>query len=235
MKNPIAPYPGRQLFLGRTIEGSPCFAYLVTGRSPESQKRKAVRMGNKIVIGPLGDAAYDPLRHYTSLQYDDTAGIAAISNGIQTEAIFETYRLLDSVKSDPAPHYLEMIMEGAGHEPDSLRTPRISGIITRKNNNTLSFLSIKRHDKKAFVSGIDLKNGLMTGVSTYNGSLEAPLPFYPATVLPNLKFNATRASEIGGYLYDISAATNMGQDIRVCVVAGVFVGNCWDISLVNAN
>ena len=50
-------------------------------------------MGNKVVVGPLGTIEYDPLRHYSAVQYEDTTGIAAVSNGIQTEAIFETYLL----------------------------------------------------------------------------------------------------------------------------------------------
>ena len=102
MKNPVGPYPGRQLFLGLTRDGNPCFAYLVTGRSPESRERRALQMGNKVAIGPLGAAAYDPLRHYSAVQYENTSGVAAVSNGIQTEAVFETYYLLRNVGTAPA-------------------------------------------------------------------------------------------------------------------------------------
>jgi IMP cyclohydrolase len=234
MKNPIGPYPGRQLFLGQTIEGHPCLAYLVTGRSPESRERKVIQIGNKVVVGPLGNVAYDPLRHYTALQYDDS-GIAAISNGIQTEAIFETYRLLWNVKSNPTKDYLEMIMEGAGHEPDSLNTPRIGGIITSFGGNIVGILSIKRHDRRAAAFSVNQKNGVMTGISTYNGALESPLPFDSSNGLPDLKVSAVKASEIAGYLFDISAAVNKGLNIRVCTVAAVFTGKNWDIAVVNAH
>ncbi len=234
MKNPIGPYPGRQLFLGLTLEGNPCLAYLITGRSPESRERKAVRKDNKVIIGPLGGVKYDPLRHYTALQYSDASGIAAITNGIQTEAVFETYRLLHNVKSAPAETCLAMLMDGAGHEPDSLNTPRISGIISHYENKPVCVLSIKRHDMKAFTCKVDLKPGLMAGISTYNGSLEAPVPYDPTQGLPELKLNATRVSEIAGLLFDISAASNKGLDIRVCTVAAVLAGNCWDIAVVNA-
>jgi IMP cyclohydrolase len=234
MKNPIGPYPGRQLFLGLTLEGIPCLAYLITGRSPESRERKAVRKENKVIIGPLGDVKYDPLRHYTALQYDDNSGIAAITNGIQTEAVFETYHLLHNVKSAPGENYLAMLMDGAGHEPDSLNTPRISGVITQYETKPVCIMSIKRRDVKAFTHKVDLKQGLMAGISTYTGSLESPLPFDPSHGLPELKLNATRASEVAGLLFDISAASNKGLDIRVSAVAAVLAGNCWDVAVVNA-
>jgi IMP cyclohydrolase len=234
MKNPIGPYPGRQLFLGLTLEGNPCLAYLITGRSPESRERKAVRKDNKVIIGPLGNVEYDPLRHYTALQYDNNSGIAAITNGIQTEAIFEAYHLLYNVKSVPAETYLATLMDGAGHEPDSLNTPRISGIITHHENKPVCILSIKRREMKTFAHKVDLKQGLITGISTYNGSLESPLPYDPTHGLPEIKLNATRVGEIAGLLFDISAATNKGLDIRVSTVAAVFTGNGWDVAVVNA-
>ena len=93
MNNPIGPYPGRQIFLGKTIKGDPCFAYLITGRSPESRQRKAVRVDDVIRIGPLGDQAYDPLRHYNAVKFDRGSGVLSVSNGIQTDAGFEMYKL----------------------------------------------------------------------------------------------------------------------------------------------
>ena len=79
MKNPNGPYPGRQVFLGVTEKGNPAFAYLVTGRSPGSRERKATRMEQGIVMGPLGDAPYDPLLHYTAVKCDDNTGLAAVT------------------------------------------------------------------------------------------------------------------------------------------------------------
>ena len=94
MKNPNGPYPGRQLFLGLTKDEKPAFAYLVTGRSPQSRERKAATKENSIIMGPIGKLPYDPLRHYTAVKYDSSIGLLAVSNGIQTEAIYETYKLL---------------------------------------------------------------------------------------------------------------------------------------------
>ena len=101
MNNPNGPYPGRQLFLGLTLEDEPCFAYLVTGRSPESRERIAIPLDDGIRIGPIGNLRYDNLRHYSAVKYDNKSGIAVVSNGIQTEAIFETYRLLYNTGSYP--------------------------------------------------------------------------------------------------------------------------------------
>ena len=148
--NPDGLYPGRQLFLGMTMSGSPAVAYLVTGRSTASRERKASPLNNGIIIGPIGNQTYDPLRHYTGVKYDNTSGIIAVSNGIQTEAIFETYRLLFNTNSLPSKDYLEKILEGAQAEPDSLHTPRIAGVITQNNNNEPVFIiGIKRYDMSA--------------------------------------------------------------------------------------
>jgi len=236
MKNPIGPYPGRQLFTGITTEGNPCFIYLVTGRSPESRARKATQSGNKVIIGPLGNAEYDPLRHYTAVQYDNTSGIAAISNGIQTEAIFETYRLLYNVSSPPAKDYLEKIMEGALAEPDSLHTPRIGSIITsNQETGPVSYVSIKRHDRPASAFQVKPERGILTGIPVYNGALENPESFDPTPGLPKLEIKATSPHDLAGYLFEISAASNKGQDIRVCTVGGVRSDKRWTIAIVNAN
>jgi IMP cyclohydrolase len=235
MKNPIGPYPGRQLFVGLTTEGNPCLAYLVTGRSPESRDRKAIEAGNRVAIGPLGTTEYDPLRHYTALLHDNASGIAAITNGIQTEAIFETYRLLYNVKSVPAKAYLEQILDGAGAEPDSLHTPRIAGAITSQEATPVAFIGIKRHDAPAKVFAVKMQPGILTGVSTYSGALENPAPLDPTPGLPELALTATNARDAARHLFDISAASNKGQDIRVCTVAAVRSGNGWEVAIVNAH
>jgi IMP cyclohydrolase len=235
VKNPIGPYPGRQLFIGLTTAGLPCLAYLVTGRSPESRERKAIDIGDRVAIGPLGAVSYDPLRHYTALLCDNATGVAAITNGIQTEAVFETYRLLYNVKSPPSQAYLEQILEGAGSEPDSLHTPRIAGVITTHDGNPVTFIGIKRHDKPAQVFGVRILPGAMTGVSTYDGALENPAPFDPTPGLPGLELAAASAIDAAKYLFDISAATNKGQDIRVCAVAAVRSATGWNTAIVNAH
>ena len=181
--NPNGPYPGRQLFIGMTMSGSPAVAYLVTGRSPASRERKAFSLDNGIIIGPLGNQPYDPLRHYTGLKYDNTSGTIAVSNGIQTEAIFETYKLLFNTNSKPIKDYMEKILEGAQAEPDSLHTPRIAGVVTNGTDNQPVFIiGIKRHDIPAKTFRLEPTPGTLIGISTYKGNLENPESFDPTRV-----------------------------------------------------
>jgi IMP cyclohydrolase len=192
-------------------------------------------MGRKIAIGPLGAVAYDPLRHYSAIQYEDSSGIAAVSNGIQTEAIFETYRLLHNVNTAPVKEYLKTLMDGANSEPDSLNTPRIGGVITGHQGGLACFVSIKRHNIPAEAFELRLERGVLTGVSTYTGELENPEPFDPTLGLPTLKLDAITPDAVARYLFDISAATNKGQDIRVCTIGGVRTATGWELTIVNAH
>ena len=136
MKNPNGPYPGRQMFLGLTLSKNPCFAYFVSGRSPQSRERIATTMKNSVIMGPTGDEPYDWLRHYTAIKYDNDIGLAVVTNGIQTEAIYETYRLLYHCDSPPGSRYMEMLLNGARSEPDSMHTARPAGVITNPTGKT---------------------------------------------------------------------------------------------------
>ncbi len=236
MNNPVAPYPGRQLFLGLTQKNHPFFAYLITGRSPESRERKAVQVGNVIRIGPLGDQPYDPLRHYSAVKFDNASGIAAVSNGIQTEAIFEIYRLLFNTASAPAADYLQKIMEGAGAEPDSYHTPRIAGLITGTFEKPVFILGIKAAASPARAALVKPSAGRMIGVSTYRGSLESPDARDPSAAFPEIEFAGSDAAELASFLFDISRAEYKGNDIRVCAVGGVCSSQgVWHFSIKNVH
>jgi IMP cyclohydrolase len=236
MKNPIGPYPGRQLFLGLTKNEKPALAYLVTGRSPQSRERKATTKENSIIMGPIGSAPYDPLRHYTAVNYDNSTGLMVVSNGIQTETIFEMYKLLYNVKSAPAGGYLKKIMDGANYEPDSLKTPRIAGVITNSSdkNKPVYIVSIKIADKPAFVWQVKPQPGAFIGVATYYGNMDKPGPFKTDKGPAELKFNAVTPQEIADFIYEISTATHQGDDIRVCAIGGVReTDNTWKLSFIN--
>ena len=233
MPNPNGPYPGRQLFMGMTSDGRMAIAYLVTGRSPQSRERKATQRENSIIMGPLGNVPYDALRHYTAVKYDDATGIIAVTNGIQTEAVYETYRLLYNIGTVPTVDYMEKIMEGAGSEPDSLNTPRIAGVVTIHDNTVVQFVSIKRKDIPAKAFKLNISNGTFTGISTYNGDLENPTPFTSLNNLPQIKFNGKDARELAEYLYKLSEASYNGADIRVCAVGGIYSAGKWAIAMVN--
>jgi IMP cyclohydrolase len=233
MKNPSGPYPGRQLFLGLTASQQPCLAYLVTGRSPASRQRKAVPIENTIRIGPLGDTPYDPLRHYTGVKYDNASGIAAVSNGIQSEAIYETYKLLFNVGTTATKDFMEKIMEGADAEPDSLHTPRIAGAVIINKDGPILIVGIKTNLGPAVAYQVAPVAGRMSGVATYKGDMDNPEPPDPNEALTELEFDADNPHDLAKYLYDMSAAAYKGEDIRVCAVGGIYSGGSWDTAVIN--
>jgi IMP cyclohydrolase len=237
MKNPNGPYPGRQLFLGLTAKGSPAFAYLVTGRSPQSRERQAIPKENRIIIGPIGDQSYDPLRHYTAVKYDNDTGLLTVSNGIQTEAIFEMYKLLFHTAAATSRSYLKKIMDGARAEPDSLHTPRIAGIVTGHPGKPgpIFLMSIKITRQPAFVWELTFEPGTLAGVSTYQGDMESPEAFDAGGAPAPLACDMNTPEELAEYIYKISAASHKGEDIRVCAIGGVRYGDNrgWKTAIIN--
>ncbi|MFC1920590.1 IMP cyclohydrolase [Chloroflexota bacterium] len=229
MKNPNGPYPGRQLFLGSTKSEKPAFAYLVTGRSPASRERKATPVENGIIMGPIGNEPYDWLRHYTAVKYDNDIGLMTVSNGIQTEAIFEMYRLLHHTGAEANKHYIYRIMEGANYEPDSLHTPRIAGVISGE----LYILSIVADAPLSRAYSITPEAGTLTGIATYAGDMENPVAFDLEAILPVIDLKAETPEDIAAYIYEISEATNKGDDIRVCAIGGVRSDNTWKLATIN--
>ncbi len=236
MGNPNGPYPGRQLFIGLTVDARPALAYLVTGRSPQSRERLAVAAGDSIRIDPIGQQEHVPLRfHYPSVKFDNLTGMAVVSNGIQTEAIFETYRLLLIAGSAPTGDYLGKLLDGAGAEPDSLNTPRIAGVITSDSNNGQIFIiGIVTEGAPASTFEIQPEPGVLVGISTYRGDFANPEAFDPCSELPRLQFSGKTAKDLAKYLFDISEATNQGEDIRVCAIGGILStdGN-WSHHIIN--
>jgi IMP cyclohydrolase len=239
MKNPNGPYPGRQLFLGITLQNKPILAYLITGRSPESRERRGILVENTIRIGPIGNQPYDPLRHYSAVKYDNTLGIAAVSNGIQTDAIFETYKLLLNTNSLPRREYMEQILDGAGAEPDSYHTPRIAGIVTYTPDKPASpvfIIGMKGNNSPAMVHILNLEPGIMIGISTYKGLMENPEARKPEDSLAELEFKVEQDGKLARTLFDISSADYKGNDIRVCAIGGVCSERQnWNFSIVNVH
>jgi IMP cyclohydrolase len=235
MKNPNGPYPGRQLFLGMTAEKKPAFAYLVTGRSPASRERLATPKKNSIIMGPIGNAPYDWLRHYMAVKYDNAIGLATVSNGIQTEAIFETYKLLYYTGSTPNKSYLKKIMDGANYEPDSISTPRIAGVITNPTGkkDPVFNISIVTSNRLAAAWQVKPKAGMFYGVSTYHGNMESPGAFNIDSGLAELNCATTTPQALADFIYEISAASYNGDDIRVCALGGVRTDNTWQVALIN--
>ncbi len=236
MKNPNGPYPGRQLFLGMTQDGKPAFAYLVTGRSPASRERRVHQLENGIYNEPIGNVPYDWLRHYPAVKYDNTIGLLAVTNGIQTEAVFEMYRLLYHCATQPSTDFMKKIMDGANYEPDSQKTPRISGVITNdsQTKKPVYILGIKIADKPAYTWSVNPRAGIFLGVSTYHGNMENPGAYKADKGPTELKCDGRTPEEIAYFLYEISAMDYNGDDIRVCAIGGVReADNSWKVSFIN--
>lgn len=233
MSNPSGPYPGRQLFLGITAANEPCLAYLVTGRSPESRQRKAVAYENSVIMGPLGNVPYDALRHYTALKYDNAAGVAAITNGIQTEAIFEAYKLLLNVGTPASKDYLEKLLEGANSEPDSLHTPRIAGAVVIYKDNPAFILGIKTNVAPAAAYQVVPAPGRMTGIAVYQGNMDTPQPTLANGRLSWIEFDGKTPQDLAKHLYEMSAADYKGEDIRVCALGAIYSDNKWNVAIIN--
>lgn len=232
MPNPKGPYSGRQLFLGLTADRRPCLAYLVTGRSPESRQRKAVKVDNTVRIGPVESISYDPLRHYNAIKYDNASGIAAVSNGIQTESIYETYRLLFNVGAPFTPEkieqlpkdpfglpkspfswsYMKNLLDGADAEPDSLHTPRIAGVLIANLDKPLFIVGIKTYNSPALAYAMMPAPGMMVGISTYKGDLDNPEPSDPNDFPP--KPDSADRTGPAKYMLDISTRTYKGEPKR---------------------
>jgi IMP cyclohydrolase len=238
LNNPNGPYPGRQLFLGLTPNGRPGFAYLVTGRSPESRERKAVVNGNTFYMGPLGDAPYDALRHYSAVKYDNTTGVLAVSNGIQTEAVFEAYKLLMNVGSFRSLDFLEKLMDGADAEPDSYHTPRIAGVIVPAENKSgmKYIMGIKSYGRPARAYEAKAIPGTLTCISTYKGDMDKPEANQPDAALSTINIAANSAEGLAKFVFNISAAEYKGNDIRVCALGGVMSeSGKWEFYTQNAH
>jgi IMP cyclohydrolase len=240
--NPNGPYPGRQIFIGTTCTGKPCFAYLVTGRSPGSRERKAKTMGNIIRIMPSDSTTpFDPLRHYIAVKYDDKLGLAVVTNGIQTEAIFEAYRLSINLKGQiiaEAPELLHNLLSYAEAEPDSYHTPRIAAAIAYGGGVGVPQAVIgtigTEHGKTDEIYLQIADRGTLSVVSTYVGDMDNPKPNVWNSNLYRYECQAETPKELAKHIFEISAAKYEGEDIRVCAVAGVFSNGRWYTSIINA-
>ena len=194
-------------------------------------------MEHGIVMGPLGDVAYDPLRHYPAVETDSTIGLLTVTNGIQTTAIFETYKMLYHCGANLTKGYLKKIMDGADFEPDSLKTPRIAGVITNPPGKAapVYLVSIVTGEGTDVAWKVQPAPGTLIGISTYNGNMEKPGAFRIEEGLPVVPFELDTPMGIADFIYDISAATNQGEDIRVCAVGGVRSDDnlTWETAIIN--
>ena len=129
------PYVGRGIVIGKTSEGKKaCTAYFIMGRSANSRNRVFTERDGAVYTEPFdASKVEDPsLIIYAALRSLDNKLI--VTNGDQTDTIY------DGVKAGKT---FSAALESREFEPDAPNlTPRISGMITFKDNDFTYEMSI---------------------------------------------------------------------------------------------
>jgi len=182
------PYPGRGVLVARTLNGSRCFVYFVTGRSEASQRRRlVVRDGGEIAVEDSASGnASDPLRHYVAAVA--RGKVVVVGNGSHVTPIADALQGgIDPLQAF-APHT---------YEPDDpVFTPRIWAAATAGGDARLLLGSVARSQSSdgAPVHGVWSLGHLTPGsgslLSTYEGDRQtlrsARVPIEVATTAPDL-------------------------------------------------
>lgn len=128
-------YVGRGIIIGKSNDGSKAaFAYFIMGRSENSRNRVFSENGNEVTIYPFDSSKVeDPsLIIYSPVRVFENNII--VTNGDQTDTVYDYLK---------AGKTFEQALETREFEPDAPNfTPRISGIITLKDNDFSYKLSI---------------------------------------------------------------------------------------------
>jgi IMP cyclohydrolase len=166
------PYPGRGVLVVRTLNGSRCFVYFVTGRSEASQRRRLVVLdgGDIAVEDSSSEVASDPLRHYVAVV---TRGdLTVVGNGSHVTPLAEALHAgIDPVRAF-APHTFE--------PDDPVFTPRIWAAATPTGGAESLLGSVVRSDRPdgAADHGLWSLGPLVPGsgvlLSTYDGDQQVP-------------------------------------------------------------
>lgn len=170
------PYPGRGLVLGRDAAGDWVQIYWIMGRSPNSQNRRFVAEGGELRTEPVDlSAVEDPsLIIYRAMR--ERPGQYLVSNGDQTDTLFEG---LEAGRS------FEEALAGREREPDAPNfTPRISGLLDRSSGTMVLALSLlkanpadpEHTDRFSFRPAVP-PVGLGLALTTYEGDGD-PLPSF---------------------------------------------------------
>jgi hypothetical protein len=109
-------YPGRGVLWARTLDGTLCGGYFLTGRSAASQARVLRRGDGELIVTPAGESEHDPLRHYVAAR--ERSGWLVFGNGEQVAVVAD--RLEDGRLPAEA-------LDGLEYELDPpIFTPRIT-------------------------------------------------------------------------------------------------------------
>ncbi len=191
-------YPGRVAIMGLSQDGSTFMqAYAIMGRSEGSRDRIFTQEGTSVrTVAPrktaeeMAQTPMSELIYYRALRTND-AGLHVVSNGAQTDPVFEAMlagrSFAEAVASAPTVDDVDL----SAYEPDGDNsTPRITGVIDVRPEAVTQFglvvVSRNRNNPKG-VDDVDYKirtarladfaPGEGYGVQTYNGDGD-PLPSF---------------------------------------------------------
>lgn len=179
-------YLGRMIIIGKSPEGQEVIAYAVTGRSPPSRARKLITADDGTIKTDVTDPKQLEEGNPNLLIYNCIArfqDIFVVSNGAQTDLILDTAAMTRDknslgilLEASRQPYLVEgdkpgELIDLTSYEPDSMKTPRISGVITRPG----AVLSIVKHTDAGPARSyfeIPLENGKAKVIATYTGKNE---------------------------------------------------------------
>ena len=203
------PYPGRGVLAVRTLDGSCCFVYFLTGRSEASRRRRLVVLdqGDIAVEDSSSQGVSDPLRHYVAAV--TRGNIVVVGNGSHVTPLAEALHDGISPVEAFAPHT---------YEPDDpVFTPRIWAAATPTEGARLLLGSVARGNRPdgepdhALWSVGPLAAGSGMLLSTYDGDQQtlrsAHLPLDVAT-------NARDMTEVLAELWSA-----LDHNVRVAALA----------------
>lgn len=218
-------YPGRFIVMGKSQSGENIAVYGITGRSAASRARimeiQNLESAKYINVKPAGEAINTgnlELLIYTSLFCGENI---IISNGKQTKDIISKQKGYTNPKK-----ILEEALKKWDYEPDSIKTPRISGMI-KENQAALSIIKENSETKTSIRNyyEFNLSPGKAIFIATYNGSFSNPQPFSREPINVNTAL-FSNAEDIAKEVYEA-----INQEIVVSVAA--VYGN--NISIINKN
>ena len=199
-------YVGRIVAIGCTRAGRGAALYRVSSRSFPNREARVLDKAVAIVPKPgfENDIHKNPYIAYNCLR--QVAGLAVVSNGSHTDPIAEKLESGMSVRDS-----LATVMLAMDYEHDSLRTPRIAGIVRQDGSG--GYLAIVRHDA-LLVREFTLKPGQAFYVCTYERDVPSESQIEPA-------FDADSAAAACEFILRKGVFADFEKPVTaVCALAG---------------
>lgn len=236
-------YRGRIVLLGMNLEGDFVVGYGVSGRSPESRKRVARFyeeytsrfFSGRVEIEILGEPTEEQKKNLQNIQYRAMIlkalkgeGIAAVSNGLQTQDIYDNFALkgYSSVAS---------VLSEWGRETDSLGTPRIAGFFVSRGSTYSASMGFAGKNTESEYFTLSKGKGFV--VSTYgkNPFEEGKDPVIPENLneaKEKINIPAKTSQDLAEWLFEDDFWA--GKGLKVSAVGARFEGYRWSVDIINA-